>query len=328
MFDLISIGVTFVDTIIPLIDAKILEEGGTRLLALPFGAKVPVGPATNAIGGNAANTAVGSARLGLRTAIYTHVGNKDEDEWDNRIILKFKKEKVDTRYVSETDKLPSGHNVILDFKDERTILAHHQPWEYKLPDLENSRWIYLTSLSPSFTDSNLIEQLLSYVERSGARLAYQPGTFQVKLGQKKSNKILVLADIFIVNLEEAKLFLGQDVNERIPVKKLLPKLYDLGPKKVIITDGVNGSFGFDGEKFYQMGIFPANVIQVTGCGDAYATAVVAGLFYGESLAGAMRWGAANSSSVCEQVGAQAGLLTYFQMLRRLKDHPKILTKEF
>lgn len=326
-FDLISIGVTFVDTFIPLIDAKILKDEGVNFLSVPFGAKVPVGPATSTIGGNAANSAVALSKLGLKTAIYTHVGNKDEDEWDNRVIAKFKKEKVDTRYVIETDKLPTGHNIVLEFKGERTILSHHQPWEYNLPDLEKTKWAYLTSLAPSFLKSNVLEQILNFVERSGARLAYQPGTFQISLGQKKNNKVLVLTEVFILNLEEAKTFLGIDINERVPIKKLLSKLYDLGPKKVIITDSMRGSFGFDGERFYQIGIFPAMVVQVTGCGDAYASALVAGLFYGKNLAEAMRWGAANSAAVVEEVGAQVGLLTYGSIQQKLKENSKIIASE-
>lgn len=323
MFDLISIGDTFVDTIIPLIDAKV--EG--RMLILTFGAKIPVGLSASTVGGNAANNAVGSARLGLKTAIYTNVGNKDEDEWDNRIIAKFKKEKVDTRYVCETSELPSGHNIILDFKSERTILIHHQPWKYQLPDLDKTKWVYLTSMSESYTKSNIIEQIINFINRSGARLCYQPGTVQIRLGFRKNNKLMVLSDLFIVNLEEAKIFLGFDAGEKIPVKKLLVKLADLGPKMVVITDSTNGSYGFDGENFYQMGIFPAKVIQVTGCGDAYSTGVVAGLFYGENLAGAMRWGAANSASVCEEIGPQAGLLTYHQIKEKLKNHPKISARQ-
>lgn len=317
MFDLISIGVTFVDTYIPLIDAQVLEKDGGRLLAVPFGAKVPVGPSTSVIGGNAANNAVGSARLGLKSAVYTHVGNKDEDEWDNRIIAKFKKEGVDTRYVSETNRLPSGHNTILYFKGERTILNHHQEWEYNLPDLERAKWIYLTSMSPSFLKSNVTEQIINYVQRSGAKLCYQPGNVQLKLGTKANSKILILSQVLVVNLEEAKTFLGIDINEKVPVKKLLSKLSDLGPKMVVITDGSNGSFGFDGVNFYQTGIFSAKLVEMTGCGDAYATALIAGLFYGNDLKDSMKWGAVNSASVVEHIGPQAGLLTYNQISERL-----------
>src|SRR3989344_1813238 len=173
MFDLISICDCVVDTFIPLTDAKIINSDGEAMLAMRFGDKIPVGDSVSIVAGNAANNAVGSSRLGLKTAIYTNVGDRGEEEYDQRIIAKFKSEKVDTRYVIHDKTLPSNHHIVLNFKGERTILIHHQPWKFNLPDLDRSRWVYLTSMSPSYLESNVVEQLINYIERSGAKLFYQ-----------------------------------------------------------------------------------------------------------------------------------------------------------
>ncbi len=327
MFDLISIGDCLVDTFIPLDDAQVEERNGERKLLLRYGDKIPVGPSISLVAGNAANNAVGSSRLGLKTAIYTNIGDKDEEEYDQRIIAKFKSEEIDTRYVIHDKTLPSNHHIVLDFKGERTILIYHQPWKFNLPDLEKSKWVYLTSMSPSYTQSNVIEQLINYLERNSVRLVYQPGTFQIKQGVKKQSRVLSLCEVFIVNLEESKILLGHDVSEKIPVKKLLKGLADLGPKMILITDGGEGSYGFDGEKFYHIGLFPAKVVEMTGSGDAYATAVLAALFHGKSMSEAMRWGAANGAAVVEEIGPQKGLLSYGKMQERLKEHSKIVAKE-
>src|SRR5258708_7257489 len=245
MFDLISIGDSVIDTYVPLVDAEVENKNGESFLKLKFGQKVAVESFHSVVGGNAANNAVGAARLKLKVAIYTNVGKKDEDAADLRIVNKFKKEGIDTRYVYENTNLPTNHNVLLNFKGERTILTYHQPWEYHLPELDQTKWVYLTSLSPSFADSNIVEQIISYLERSGAKLAYQPGTFQLKAGLKKNARLLSLTEILILNLEEAKLLLGYKDNEVVTVKKLLKQLLDLGPKKVVITDGKEGSYGFE-----------------------------------------------------------------------------------
>ena len=304
MFDLISIGDCVIDTFIPLTDAKILNDKGEPMLAMRYGDKIPVGDSISLVAGNAANNAVGSSRLGLKSAIYTNVGNVGEDQDDQRIINKFKKEKIDIRYVIENDNLPSNHHVVLDYKGERTILIYHQPWKYHLPDLDASKWIYFTSLSPSFVDSNLIEQLMSYLERTGAKLLYNPGTFQIKQGVKKDHRLLSLTELFIVNVEEAKLILGFDEGKEVPIKKLLQGIVDLGPRMVVITDGANGSYGYESEKFYKLDIFPAKLVEMTGSGDGFATGTLAGLFHGKSLDEAMRWGAANGASVVEEIGPQ------------------------
>lgn len=325
MFDVITIGDVVIDTYVHLSDAEVINKGEESLLAFPYGKKVPVESNISMVGGNAANSAVSVSRLNLKSAIYTNVGNKDDDEADDRIKSRLKKEGVDIRYITEHSNMASNHSIILYYKGERTILVYPQPWKFHLPDLEKSKWIYLTSMSPTYLESNIIEQLINYLERTGAKLAYQPGTFQIKLGVKKNAKLLSLSDFFIVNLEEAKHILGHKDN--ISVKKLLKGISDLGPGKIVITDGGDGSYGFDGENYYKLDIFPAKLLEMTGAGDAFASGTISAVIYGKDLPEAMRWGGANSASVIEQIGPQAGLLTYPQMKEKLKENSKIVAKE-
>lgn len=324
MFDLISIGDAVIDTFVPLTDAHVHFNENLRELCLRYGDKIPVGDSVTQVAGNAANSSVGAARLKLNTAAYINVGG-DADA--TRIKDHLKDEGVDTRYIVANKNLPSNHHIVLNYKGERTILIFHQPFHYNLPDLEKSRWVYFTSLSPTFVKSNIVEQLTNYLERAGAKLLYNPGTFQIKAGIKKNPRLLSLTEVFIVNLEEAKIILGHSEGADIPVKKLLKNLSDLGPKMAVITDGEKGSYGYDGSSFYHLDIFPANLIEMTGAGDAYATGLLAGLFYGKDLPEAMRWGTANGASVVEQIGPQPGLLTYNQMQEKLKENKKILAKE-
>lgn len=324
MFDLISIGDAVIDTFVPLTDAHVHFDQKLRELCLRYGDKIPVGNSVSQVAGNAANSAVGAARLKLKTAGYINVGG---DRDGQRIKDHLKSEGVDIRYVIVNKDLSSNHHVVLNYKGERTILIFHQPWKYHLPDFDRSRWIYFTSISPTFVKSNILNQLENYLERTGAKMLYNPGTFQIKLGVKKNPRLLSLTEVFIVNLEEAKLILGHSEGADVAVKKLLESLADLGPKMTVITDGEKGSYGFDGKNFYHLDIFPAKLVEMTGAGDAYATGVLAGLFYGKDLSEAMRWGAANGASVVEQIGPQAGLLTYQKMQEKLKENSKIIAKE-
>jgi sugar/nucleoside kinase (ribokinase family) len=324
MFDLISIGDCVLDTFIPLTDAEIETKHNKRSLILRYGEKVPVGPSTVMVAGNAANDAVGASRLGMKTAIYTNVGN-DQDA--GKVRDKLKVEKVDTRYVVFNKEFPSNHNIVLDYKGERTVLIYHQPWKYQLPDLDKSKWVYLTSLSPSYADSNIVDQVINYLERSGAKLVFNPGTFQIKMGVKKNPRLLSLTEVLVVNVEEARLILGHKADDDIPVKKLLKEIVDMGPRMSVITDAGKGSYGFDGDKYYKLDVFPAKLVEMTGAGDAFATGLMAGLFHGESLSEALRWGAANGAAVVEQVGSQAGLLTLHQMQEKLKMNENIIAKE-
>lgn len=326
MFDLISIGDSVVNTFIPLLDAEIEDSSNSdvRRISMPLGVKVPVGQSVSFVAGNALNNIVGCANLGLKTAVYTHIGNDFNGE---RIKSRLKEKNVDLRYVKVEQILPSNHHIVLDFKGERTILIYHEPWEYELPDLDRSKWVFFTSLASSYINSSIVDQLAQYLERTGAKLVFSPGTFQIKNGIKKNPKLLSLTETFICNLEEAKLSLGYKDSDNIAIKKLLKGILDLGPRMGIITDGKEGSYGADGENFYELAIFPAEAEETTGAGDAYASGVLSGLFYGKNLPEAMRWGAANAASVIEKIGPNEGLLTYEKMQNKLKENSKIITKE-
>lgn len=325
-FDLISIGDATIDNFVQIHDAEVkcnLNKTDCKL-CVAYGEKIPVDYLSHLVAGNGANNAVGAARLKLKTAIYVNVGS---DPAGKQITGKLKQEGVNTRYVVVNEGMESNLSTVLSFKGERTIFVFHQRWNYRLPDLDFASWVYFTSLSPSFTETNLLNELGVYLERTGSKLVYNPGTYQIKAGIKKYPKILALTEVFIVNFEEAKRILGREEKEDAAIKKILKSLADLGPKKVIITNGKEGSYGFDGEKFYHLGKFPAKIIEMTGAGDAYATACLAGLFYGKDLAASMRWGAANAASVVEQIGSLAGLLTYAQMQEKLKENPEIVAEE-
>jgi len=326
MFDLISIGDATIDTFIQIHDAEVKCDINKQdcKICVDYGDKIAVDKLTHLVAGNAANNAIGAKRLGLKSAIYVNVG---DDSSGKQIYEKLKEEGVSTRYIVVNKGMESNYSAVLNFKGERTIFVYHQAWKYKLPDLDNTRWVYYTSMSASFTDSNILNEITNFLERTGAKFLYNPGTYQIQAGVKKNPKLLALTEIFIVNLEESKRILGYKDSEDIQIKKLLKEICDLGPKMAVITDGGEGSFGFDGENYYKLEIFPANLVEMTGAGDAFATGTLAGLFHGESLPEAMRWGAANGASVVEKVGPQAGLLTLRGMQEKLKENSKIVAKE-
>lgn len=323
MLDLISFGDTAIDHFCQINDAHLEKAKDLQKeLCLNFGSKLPVQIYKQILGGNNGNNAVGAARLGLKAALCANIG----DDPAGKITLEgLKKEKVDVRYVKVNPGLGTNVSVLINYKGERTILVYQNHWDYKLPDLEPARWVYLSSMAESFKDSPVVDQLESFIERSGAKVVFNPGTYQLEPGLKRFNKLLALTTLLIVNKEEAEQVLKADPGRE--VKKLLRGLSELGPKMVVITDGKEGSFGFDGEKYYKLGVFPAVVADMTGAGDAYAAGVLAGLMHGKDLTEALRWGAANGASVVQYIGAQEGLLNYDKMQEVLKENNKITVKE-
>lgn len=312
-FDIISIGDTSLDSFLLIDRASLLcsLDKSTCWFCLNYAEKVPVQELHFSPGGNACNNAVGSSRLGLKAALYTVLG---DDDSGRRIMDYIKDEGVAHDYLQVEKNNPTNYSTVLSYKTERTILAYHDLRPYKLPKLAPAQWIYFTSMGKGF--QKVFSALRTYLKGNGAKLAFNPGTHQLLAGKKALEPILSITDLLILNKEEAISLTGS--HPMTPVKDLLQKLYDLGPKLAVITDGNRGAFGFDGNSSYRMSTIPAKVVERTGAGDAFSTGLIAALAYGLPLREALMWGSTNAASVIEHIGPQAGLLTKEQMMKRCK----------
>lgn len=316
-FDLISVGDSTIDTFIKIHDASVVCDINRRncKISFPYGGKIPVDAIDHGVAGNAANVVIGGAKLGLKSAIYTNLGDDDQGA---HIKDAFKKAGVAEDYVIVNKNKQSNLSVVLTFQGERTIFVYHQDWYYQLPSLASCKWLYLTSMAETFTNSNVIDDVCHYLDRTRAKLVFSPGTFQIKADVKRYPRLLEKCDVIIVNLEEAKKILGADERDTTGVHEILEQLLLLGPKVIVVTDGAEGSYATDGQRFLKAGIIPTQVSEKTGAGDAYSAAFLAALFQNEDIAEAMIWGTLNSSAVISRISTQSGQLTKGEILEKRK----------
>lgn len=313
-FDLITIGDSTMDTFIKIHDASVECDINHEecKICLRYGSKIPVDAIAQTVAGNAANVALGCSSLGLRCAIYTNLGG---DEHGTRILKTFEEKGIGTGYVKVEKDKSSNLSVVLTFEGERTIFVYHQPWYYQLPDLAPCGWVYFTSLAETFTDSNIVDEVCHFIDKSRANLVFSPGTFQLKANIKRYPRLLERTKLLIINLEEAKTILEIEQVEKVDSRELMSKILLMGPKIVVVTDGEEGSYATDGQKNYKAGIFPTKVYEKTGAGEAYASGLLAALFYGKDLAEAMIWGTINASHVISHIGPNRGLMSKEELER-------------
>ena len=321
MHDLIAIGDTATDVFIKLEeDSRAKVEGQPDTpdyrISLPFAAKIPYKDAVTIAGvGNAPNSAVSAANLGLRSALLAHVG---DDQPGKDTLAELKERGVDTALmVTELGK-HTNYSYILWYKDDRTILRRNEEFKYVLPDLGVPKWVYVSSIGSNTLD--IYDQLAEFLEHNpNIKLAFQPGSKEIPLGQKLS-RMYKRADIYFSNVEEAEIILGIDT---LGIQELLKRFHELGPKIVVITDGPRGAYAYDGENTYQQLPYPdpKPPLERTGAGDAFASTTVVALALGKTLPEALQWGAINSMSVVQEVGAQKGLLSRDKIEEYLKSAP-------
>lgn len=320
MFDILSVGDATIDKFLKLKDASVLcaLEKEKCMLCLSFGDKIPIIRLDEKVAGNALNNAVGSSRLGMKTALYTVLGT---DETGKKVIAQMVKEGISTKYVITERGSQSNYSVVLRFKGERTILVYHHPRQYLLPKIDHPQWVYYTSVWARGA-GKLNSQLVSYIKEKKNFLAFNPGTHQINEGLRHMGRLLHVTDVLFVNKEEAQSMVGDHNN----IKSLMHALKKHLPGRIVITDGGKGSYTYDGEKCYYLPVFKAKIVEMTGAGDAYATGFIAALFHGKKAREAMRWGSANGAGVIEKVGPQDGLLTLSAMRKRLNLNKEIQPK--
>ena len=307
--DFIAIGDTVVDEFIELEEANVHCDINSEqcTISMRWGDKIPFKSATLVAGvGNSANAAVSAARLGLKVALITNIG---KDSYGDEIIRTFKKEKLNTSYVTRQSGVPTNHHYVLSYQSERTILVKHEAYTYHFPkNLPEPKTIYLSSLAS--TAESYHDEIASYLEiHPNIFFAFQPGTFQMKLGVERLMRLYHRANILFVNKEEAGRILKTPNTK--DVRTLAGGLRNLGPKVVVITDGRAGAYALDGEELIHLDMYPdpAPPTNRTGAGDAFASTTVTYLTLGMSLKDAMFRGTINSAYVVQKIGAQKGLLT-------------------
>lgn len=280
-------------------------------ICFSYGEKIPVKTIEYSVGGNAANNAVGCARLGVKVGLVSTLG---ADPIGDQILQKIESERVDLSFVVQQPNAGSNYSTIINYGGERTIFTYHAPRSYEFPvHLPPTPWIYLTSMGESFQPfyNHMVEFMH---ENPSVKLAFNPGSRQLRAGIDVLKPILEVTNIIYINREEAERITGiQDSHTH--EKELLRSLSSLGPKLSIVTDGGNGSFLHDSQsdKFYKAGVLPVDAYERTGAGDAFGAGCLSALIKGKSYQEALLWGTVNSASVIGYVGSQRGLLKEVEM---------------
>ena len=316
-YDVITIGDITTDNFIKVNSAAHLRQrSDANELCFSFGDKLPYDESIEVPAvGNAANAAVSCARLGLKSAILTRVG----DDFNGQLcISQLMQEGVSVDFVQKEEGKHSNYHFVLQFGAERTILIKHEEFDYQLPANLDSAWLYLTSIAKNTKEfhNNIVEYLDKH---KAVKLAFQPGTFQLDFGLEFLRKIIERSELFICNKEEARHLL----NKKADIKELVINLINIGAKKVVITDGKNGALASDSTRLFKVPIYPdvADPEDRTGAGDAFASTIVAFLAKGYMFKEALYYAPINSMSVTQFLGAQKGLLTHKALDAYLKDAP-------
>ena len=292
-----------------------------KLIAFEYGAKLNAQAAYFTMGGGAQNVSVAMAKLGLKVGILTAVGGDGVGE---EIRQNLKANNVDFSLMKVYPKDRSSFSFIVNtgtFKEH--VIFSYRGANYMLKietaDLKKfkTKWFYLTSLQGDMWKKNL-HTVFKTVSEQAIKLAWNPGGTQLAAGYKFIKQYLKFTEVFHLNKDEAielVLSYGKKVAD---IEKLLITIKSWGPHIVVITDGANGAYAFDGKKIYYKKAQNIKGINTTGAGDSFCSTFTWSLLKHNDIRIALAAGIINSNNVITEIGAQNGLLNARQIKKQLK----------
>ncbi len=294
MFDIITLG-SAVEDVFLITNHKTKNKH----ITFPIGEKILIKRKFVSTGGGGTNTAVAFSRLGFKTGFLGIIGN---DEVGHRIYHNLKQEKV--KFIGAIGK-ESGFSVILPTKKDRTILVFKgdnnklKPSQVDTSKLK-TKWLYCSSMiGDSF---KTLEATINYAEKNNIKIAFNPSSYQARLGLKKLNKTLEKINILILNKEESFLLSKtKKINDSLRTLKAFIK--DI----VVITDGSKGSYAFDGIHKYFLKAKTKNIIETTGAGDSFASGFISGKLFNKDIPYCMRLGQVLAEQVLQHYGSKNNL---------------------
>ena len=313
-YDIITIGDTTYDIFIKPHEAQTINSAKKgsqhapyeKMLCFSYGDKIEVEDVTYSLGGTACNVAVGLKKLGLDTGLMSFCGGDDFGLKVKKIIDDIGIELVN--FITDRT-IHTTYSFILRYKSDRTILVYRDHFDYKkltIAKAKNTKWLYLSSLGDGYE-----KDAIKLMAEKNIKLAMNPGKHQLEEKKKEFLLLLKMAEIVIVNKEEAQILAGA----RFPlsIKEIYYKLSEYNIKNLIITDAVHGAYARVGREIIYQKAMRADAIEQTGAGDAFGAGFLARYFETEDTIESLKWGVVNGAKVTEKIGAQAGLLDRRQM---------------
>jgi sugar/nucleoside kinase (ribokinase family) len=248
------------------------------------------------IGGGAAITACGLAKLGLRVSVVAMVG-QSYGQW---LIERLKAAGVETNWIRFHLTEPTGLTVAVSSTNDRAFFTYAGANQFlkelltdqRLHD-ELTRARHVHFALP--IDPDLLSELADLLHSASCTVSIDIGWQKTWLQNERSLRALSKVDLFLPNEREAELMTGQQ-----EPAAMLQSLATMGLRRVALKLGARGSMLLDEDEIIECP--PHSVIPVdpTGAGDCFDAGFIYGFLREESPERCLRM-----ASICGALSIEA-----------------------
>ncbi|WP_327589382.1 carbohydrate kinase family protein [Nonomuraea sp. NBC_00507] len=266
--------------------------------------------------GAAAGTAVDLVKLGNDVVTMGAIG---DDELGDFLLMVLAKRGVDTSFLARRTGEQTAAS-ILPIRPDGGRPSFHVPGanlsvtyaDLDVAALRGVRAIHLGGMDVTFgLGDPAFFALLDEVRAAGTIITMDLlSEMPDLLGMARA--FLPHVDYVLPNESQALLMTGcTDIPEAAAA------LLGDGPRGVLITMGAEGSLVVTDAGSEHVPALKTDVVDTTGCGDAYCAGFLTGLLHDQDVLTAARWGTAAAARVATGLGSDAGLTDLDSTLRTL-----------
>ena len=243
-------------------------------------------------GGKGSNQAVGAARLGAEVSILTALG---DDVFAEAARQLWASEGIDASDVVTVDAPTMAAMIIVDDKGDNRILIA----EGALNELTEN---HVEAFRDKIAEADLVlvsMEIPLRIALKALRVAREVGTRSV-LNPAPATALpddaWDLFDVLTPNQTEGLILLGLEPDAPMNPEEVLSALRQKTPAQIVMTLGGEGAMVDDGNTVRHVpAITPPHIVDTTGAGDSFTSALGVGLCEGKELPDAVRMASAAGS---------------------------------
>lgn len=291
----------------------ILDILGRPVTAIPEGGNVAfIDEIRLTVAGTAGGTVIDLAKLGLRCQAVGAVGDDEKAEF---VLGQMARLGIDCRQMQRLRGVETSATILnVRPNGERPALHcrgasdHFEIGPDMMAEVLDCRFLHLggTGLLARL-DGEPSRALLEAAQQAGCVTTWDlvgagPDTW------RHVEPLLPHIDYFIPSIEEAEILSGLG-----GVEENIRFFQARGVKCPVLTMGGEGSMIAMGDARIHVPAYDIEVVDTTGCGDAFTAGFIAGLADGRSLAECAHLGTASASLVASGLGSDAGIVDRAQV---------------
>jgi sugar/nucleoside kinase (ribokinase family) len=266
------------------------------------------------IGGCAANTGIGLAKMNVDTAIIGKVG---DDGFGGFVRDAMEAEGVDTSGIAVTDEASTSATMIMiDSGGERTFIhciganATMRPEDIDMDLVSDAEIFHFAGalVMPGF-DGEPAASVMKAAQEAGTTTALDVVWDDTGRWMELLEPVLPYTDMFLPSFPEAVEITGRDTPE-----EAAEVLMDHGVKVVGLKMGEEGSYVRTADEEIRVPAFTVDAVDGTGSGDAFVAGFLLGTLAGWDIEDVARMANAAGAMCVTAPGATAGLRSFAETI--------------